>query len=454
MRYWIDFQKLRQELSFEKILEQYNVKLHRKGDQATGPCPLPGHTGERKTGSFSANVPKGIFQCFSCKGQGNLFDFAVLMEGRNPKNGQDLRQTGIELAKRYGLQHVGSEIKTRPKLRPPPNTGNGKPSPPPAPPERPQAPLVNTELPFTLQDLDPTHPYLSDRGFTPATIETFGLGFCKKGRLAGRIAIPIHDWHGHLIAYAGRLVDESAISNENPKYLFPGTRMANGVAHEFRKSLVVYNANRILLGTKHLVIVEGFAAVWWLTQNGFPNCVALMGSSLSREQAKIIRDFVGDHGYLTVFTDGDAPGMRCHDEIRAQLGGAITIDRPSLKLGAQPTDFTKAELEALIVRPESNENHPIPPALSKEDRICGLIREFPSLAILGIEPQDWNPEEFDKRSLKFSQGERSAAQFVLSVWNPNTRWQCGRFDAIEAASRLDEAHRAIITRWLQAPWWP
>lgn len=103
---------------------------------------------------------------------------------------------------------------------------------------------MNTPLPFTLRDLDPEHPYLRERGLTAETIKKFGLGFCKKGRLAGRIAIPIHDWDGHLVAYAGRLVDETAISNDHPKYLFPGGRVDQGRTYEFRKSLVVYNAHR------------------------------------------------------------------------------------------------------------------------------------------------------------------------------------------------------------------
>ncbi len=449
MRYWIDFKKLREELSFEKILEHYQVRLHRKGEQGTGPCPLPGHTGDRKTDSFSANLPKGIFQCFSCGAKGNLFDFAILMEKRNPKDRNDLRQTAIELAKRYELQHVGSEQKTRQKQ------GEGRPenaksaSPSPTSPPQGKEPLINTLLPFTLQGLDPDHPYLRERGLTPDTIRHFGLGFCKTGRLAGRIAIPINDQEGRLIAYAGRRVDETD-SPENPKYLFPGTRMDRGQPHEFRKSLVVYNAERVKsLGT-HLIIVEGFVSVWWLTQNGFPNCVALMGSSLSFEQAKIINRIVGDHGHLTVLTDGDAPGMRCCDEVRAKLGGGITIHRPTLKIGAQPTDFTKQELDSMIPVIEKPSNG----SPSKPELICNLIRTFPCLAGMRIVPSEWNADEFDLRSLKFSSGERNAAQFVLSVWNPNTKWQCGQFDLVEAAARLDDTHRNAITQWLQKPWWP
>jgi DNA primase len=466
-RYWIDFKKLREELSFEKVFEHYSVKLHKKGEQATGPCPLPNHTGERKTDSFSANVPKRIFQCFSCHATGNILDFAVLMEKRNPENGNDLRQTAIELAKRYGLQNVGSEQKSRTTG---PNgvsyarqserqqqPGTGKASEPAKASE--QAPrgatYINTTLPFTLRDLDPKHPYLRDRGLTPETIGKFGLGFCRNGRLTGRIAIPIHNLEGNLIAYAGRFVDESAITAQNPKYLFPGTRVYRGDNYEFRKSWVLYNAHRLNHSVTNLIIVEGFASVWWLTQNGFPNCVALMGSSLSVEQVGQIGSFVGQAGHVTAFTDADVPGMRCCDEIRAKLGEGITIVRPNMPVGSQPTDFTKAQLEALIAVPEHDENNQSDPTpQSKEENICKLIASFPCLANVGITSKTWDPKEFDKATSKLSSGERVVAQFILSVWNRQTKWKCGRFDAVEAAAKLDHANMQPISRWLQQPWWP
>lgn len=444
MRYWVNFHKLREELSFSQVLEHFKVNLRSKGDQATGPCPLPNHTGERKTDSFSANLQKGIFQCFSCGAKGNVLDFAILMSGRDLKAGQDLRQTAIELAKAFNLQHVGTEQKTRQVRRDAPDARPKPVEPLKAVPQgsTPEAEaIINAPLPFTLNNLDPTHPYLKDRGIMVETAEQFGLGYCRKGRFAGRIAIPIHDREGKIIAYAGRLVDERAVSAENPKYLFPGTRSQHGVSYEFRKSLILYNAHRVKLPVETLIIVEGFFSVWWLTQNGFPNCVSLMGSSLSEEQAKTIQEMVGDFGHLTVLTDADLPGMRCHDEIRAKLGGATTVSRPDMKIGAQPTDFTREELRALIpkVKPAHREAEKL--KQSKEERICSLISEFPCLKSMGLRPETWNPGEFDLQALKFSTGERAAAQFVLSVWNPRTSWKCGRFDVVEATSGVDQGKR-------------
>ena len=76
-------------------------------------------------------------------------------------------------------------------------------------------------LNFELQGLDPSHAYLKERGFTTETIAYFGLGYCSRGLMQGRIAIPLHDEHGLLVGYAGRLVDDREIDEDNPKYRFP-----------------------------------------------------------------------------------------------------------------------------------------------------------------------------------------------------------------------------------------
>ena len=53
--------------------------------------------------------------------------------------------------------------------------------------------IVNAPLDFSLKNLDPDHPYLSGRGFTKETIEKFELGFCSRGLMKDRVAIPLRD---------------------------------------------------------------------------------------------------------------------------------------------------------------------------------------------------------------------------------------------------------------------
>lgn len=82
---WIDFKALRARLDFAAVLEHYGVEVKRKGNQHHGFCPLPNHNGKKNSPSFSANLEKGIFQCFGCGAKGNILDFALFMEKADPE---------------------------------------------------------------------------------------------------------------------------------------------------------------------------------------------------------------------------------------------------------------------------------------------------------------------------------------------------------------------------------
>ena len=135
---------------------------------------------------------------------------------------------------------------------------------------------INPPLKFALKSLDAAHPYLTERGLTAETIAHFGVGLCTgKGIMAGRIAIPIHNEQGELVAYAGRWPGDPP--DDEGKYKLPAG---------FHKSHVVYNLHRAkeLAKEKGLIVVEGFFDCMRLHQAGVFNVVALMGSSLSEEQ--------------------------------------------------------------------------------------------------------------------------------------------------------------------------
>lgn len=77
----------------------------------------------------------------------------------------------------------------------------------------------NPVLTFELK-VDPKHPYLKERGLKKETIEVFGLGFCSRGLMKDRIAIPIHNKDGELVAYCGRWPGEDPPEGEE-KYKMP-----------------------------------------------------------------------------------------------------------------------------------------------------------------------------------------------------------------------------------------
>jgi len=342
---WIDFRELKAKLKFPVVLEHYGIELTRKGEQAVGYCPLPTHGSNRKSKTFSANLERGVWQCFGCKAKGNVLDFAVIMEDLSPADAKDVRRTAIILRDALGLA-VGEQSADAAKAP----AGHGSTRAKPARRRDAQvantpATRVNEPLDFELKDLDPSHPYLKGRGLSTRTIAQFGLGFCSRGMLKDRIAIPLHDSQGRLIGYAGRLVDDTKVSDENAKYKLPSSRERDGVLHEFRKSFFLYHGHTITKPVDHLIVVEGFASVWWLWEHGYADTVAIMGSSVSQEQVLLLTKSVTPHGEFWIMTDGDEAGDRCAGELLKALAPHRLVRWIALPPGTQPTDFGSIELQ-------------------------------------------------------------------------------------------------------------
>ena len=183
---WIDFRALRERLDAAEVLAAYDIKLKVKGEQAQGFCPLPthkAHEGRPKSPSFSINLRRVCFRCFSCGQSGNLIDLVAILEGLNPENPTDIRKAAVILDERFPGPDADrpSPARNAPKSGPsekPPASGGKK-------------IVVNAPLDFELKNLDSNHPYLLGRGFSREIIEHFGLGFCSKGLMKDRIAIPL-----------------------------------------------------------------------------------------------------------------------------------------------------------------------------------------------------------------------------------------------------------------------
>jgi DNA primase len=341
-RSWIDFRKLRQDLRFEDVLEHFKVEMKIRNGKASGFCPLPNHRGEKRSPSFSANLAKRIFQCFGCSARGNVLDFAILMRGLNPRRGGDVHQVALELQSM--LEGDRPEYRSEESF-------DGVTADRRARSESPKPDvLVNVPLDFELQELDPTHPYLLERGFLPETIEFFSLGFCSRGAFKNRVAIPLHNLQGELVGYAGRITDENLINADCPKYKFPSTRERKGKLLEFRKRLLVYNAHRLKnVPVDELVVVEGFPSVWHLHQLQHPHVVALMGADCSPEQGEIIKSLVKPFGRVWLMSDGDEAGKRCVISLLRELVPHRFVKWLKLHNGKQPTDLGPEELRELFL---------------------------------------------------------------------------------------------------------
>ena len=248
---FVDFRAVKNAVSMVQVLEHYDLmsRLHQNGDSLTGPCPI--HGGENPT-AFRVSVSKNCWNCFSrCKCGGNVLDFVARKEKVSILKAANLLVEWFRL-------HIEEPDEAPPPRREPARAGRPEakataPSQAPARSSAKPAPVEedasgeNKPLDFELKHLQPEHPYLAERGLSAETIQTFGLGFCAKGLLNGRVAIPIHNAAGQLVAYAGRWPGQT----DKEKYLFP---------KGFRKSLEVFNLHRAIQASPDApwVIVEGF----------------------------------------------------------------------------------------------------------------------------------------------------------------------------------------------------
>ena len=288
---WIDLREFRKKLHFEQVLRYYGIEINRKGEQHQGQCPLPDHGGIRDSPTFSVNLERNIFQCFGCKARGNVLEFAVLMEKVSLNDGRAFRDVALRLQREL---FPDEGIERRPTGR----SAEPKPTPQTKSPEV----LVNQPLDFELKGLDGGHPYLKGKGLSRETISYFGLGHCSRGVLKDRIAIPLRDSSGQLVGYAGEVIDESLVPAPVPRYSFPERRERDGKVLEFRRSLFLYNGCRTQSSVDELIVVEDFASVWWLFENGFRQVVGVMSHECSPEQIEHIASTVKPLGRVWIVT--------------------------------------------------------------------------------------------------------------------------------------------------------
>lgn len=345
---FIDFTAVKSAVSFGQVLEHYGLAatMHstRNGDGLDGPCPIhPEATGKD---TFKVTLSKNCWYCHNsaCKCGGNHLDFVAKMENC------DAHEAALKIDQWFNLGLAG-------KSEAPPSRHNGSTPPSTVTPHRPahqqqpqhhQQPAEeppeedgeNKPLKFKLENLKTDHAYFAERGLTPQTVELFGLGFCAKGTMSGRVVIPIHNAEGQLIGYCGRWPGEPP--EDRPKYKLP-----NG----FKKSAEVFNLERASQEEKGLplIVVEGFFDVMKLWQLGFHRVVSIMGSSLSaRQEATLVAASEGRSGVILMF-DEDEAGRIGREKALVRLARRMFVRVvPLPQEGAQPDHLTENDLHALL----------------------------------------------------------------------------------------------------------
>jgi len=334
---WVSFDEIKKRVTLEMAITRYGIPLRRlNATTLRGKCPLPTHHSESSTESFTATLNKGIGGAWACQSKscakargrvgGNVLDFVAAMEQCSVRDAAIKLQTWF-LVPAAGGSHelVGKE--------PDAEISAGKEPEPQRVQEKHNGAVENESnkpLTFTLQNIDCGHPYLSERGVIEEIAKTFGIGFFSgKGSMHDRIVIPIHNRTGELIAYAGRLIDGS-----EPRYKFPAG---------FHKSLELFNLHRVK-GEPSVILVEGFFDCMKVTQAGFP-CVALMGSTMSAMQEKLLEDFA----HVVVMLDGDEAGRVAAENISDRLQRVVyKVDLIELPHGMQPDQLAASSVQQML----------------------------------------------------------------------------------------------------------
>lgn len=330
----------------EPLVSTY-VRLKRRGRTFVGLCPFHGE----KTPSFTVYPESNSFYCFGCGAGGDVVTFVRRIENL------DYVDAVKFLADRAGLrmpeQGVNDAVS---KLRVRVLEAN-----------REAARFYHSVLstPAGQEGL----AYFRGRAYTDATIRHFGLGFapptgwalrdamrakgftdeeliaaflCKrseKGHLydvfRGRVMIPIIDIRGNVIAFGGRVLDDS-----KPKYINTSDTLVfkktdNLFALNFAKSAL----GKMPDGNTQLILCEGYMDVIALHQAGFENAVAALGTSFTAEHARLIARYASE-AVLTF--DADAAGQkgnaRAIDLLR-ETGVRIKVVR--VPDGKDPDEFIK-----------------------------------------------------------------------------------------------------------------
>lgn len=292
----------------EEVASAY-VNLKRRGKNLVGLCPFH----NEKTGSFNIYPGNNSFYCFGCNKGGDVISFVMGVENLDfPEAVRWLAQRAGMTVPEDGVDDSMSRLRTR-------------------------ILEINRETArfyykmLSAPEGKPGLDYFRRRGLDNKTIQHFGLGYSpdsgfalvnhlkakgythqemlqadvarlsKKGypydRYRARAMFPILDLRGNVVAFGGRI-----LTDEKPKYIntsdTPVYHKSSGLfAMNFAKDS----------GSRQLILAEGYMDVIALHRAGFTNAIASLGTSLTEEQARIIKRYADE---AVICYDSDEAGQR------------------------------------------------------------------------------------------------------------------------------------------------
>ncbi len=321
------------------------VRLEQKGVNFWGKCPFH----HEKTASFSVNPQGQFFYCFGCHKSGDVISFIMEIESLDFNDSVKLLAERVKMPLPE-FKYDDEKIKEQKKQK-----------------ERLLNLLVDTakfyahnlrgdkadkHIEYILKRKIPSDcvakfgmgaslnfsdlpQYLLKNGYTYEEMLASGAVDVKDGRyfdsLGGRLIIPIINQFGQVVAFGGRLLEKADFAK------YKNTRETV----VFSKSNNLYNLNNLKklkneVGLNGVIIVEGYMDTISLVSAGFENVVASMGTSLTKDQARILKRY-SDKVFISY--DGDFAGQKASIrglEILKEEGLEVKV--VSLPDGLDPDD--------------------------------------------------------------------------------------------------------------------
>lgn len=302
-------QELQEKVDIESVISA-SISLKRRGKTLVGLCPFH----NEKTPSFTVYPESNSFYCFGCGAGGDVITFVRRMENL------DYIEAVKSVAQMAGMSmpedgYDDTLSKQRMRLF----AAN-----------REAARFYHECLmnPKNKAALD----YFLSRGLSVNTIRRFGLGYApndwrelinhlkskgytehelvlanlarrsdKNGRanyydnFRNRVMFPIIDLRGNVIAFGGRVMDDS-----KPKYINTSDTLV------YKKSNGVFGLNLAKNANDNkLILVEGYMDVIALHQAGFTNAIACLGTAFTNEQANLLSRYADE---IIICYDNDGAG--------------------------------------------------------------------------------------------------------------------------------------------------
>lgn len=332
-------QELKMKTDIEDVISTY-VTLKRRGATLVGLCPFH----NEKTPSFTVYPATQSFYCFGCGAGGDAITFLKKIENLDyldavktlaQRAGLQMPQEGFDdsLSKRrrriLEMNREAARFYHSVLLSPEGKVGYdyyiGR--------ALSAATINHFGLGFAPNQWDALLKHMRAKGYQPA--ELVDAGLARKGQkgyydnFRNRVMTPIIDVRGNVIAFGGRVLDDS-----KPKYINTGDTLV------YKKTNELFSLNFAKDSKEDaLILCEGYMDVIAMHQAGFTNAVAGCGTALTTEQVRLISRYAKE---VILTYDADEAGQKALQKAMTLFDQTdVKVRIPALVGGKDPDEIIR-----------------------------------------------------------------------------------------------------------------